>query len=125
MKALIIILLFVNYSFSQTDSIYSNVDKKAEIINENYALWHQTYVKYANKWIKHDVRFENDSVKIICVVEKNGKLSDCNVVYSTNENLTKLMLIVNYKHIYWNPAEKDNKSVRSRQEIVMIVPEGR
>ena len=125
MKILIVFLMIANYTFSQKDYVYSVLDKIAEISNENYFLWHQTFNCYRVKWAKHDIRFESDSIKMSCIVEKNGQLSDCNVVYSTNENLTKLVLIVNYKYIYWSPAEKDDKPVRSRQEIKLMIPENR
>lgn len=119
MRTIIAILLFSNYSFCQTDSVFSILDKKAEITNENYYLWHKTFQRYQTHWSKRGVRFEADSTKMTCIVEKNGKLSNCETLYSTNDNLTKLVLIVNNKYVYWSPAEISGKPVRSRQEIKM------
>lgn len=121
MRILIIFIFLINYSFSQRDSIFTILDEKAKTSNEDYFLWNSIFNKYANKWIKHDIRFDNDSLKMSCIVETSGKLTNCNVIYSTDENLTKLVLIVNNKHKYWSPGKINGVAVRSRQEIKMQI----
>lgn len=87
-------------------SFPGGVDAMVKYISKN--------VKYPNKAIKN-----NDQGKVFVqfVVEKNGKISNIEVLRGVSKELDKEAMRVVRKMPKWFPAELDGKPVRSRMRI--------
>lgn len=126
MKNIIIITLLICSFFStllaQTnstnDSIYFEVDEKPVFPGGEEAL--ETYIIENNEY--HDTIIENGIMRALVVkflVEKNGSLSNIEILSSINNNYDESAIRLIKKMPKWTPAKYNGKAVRAYYHLTL------
>ncbi len=109
----LMLVSFISFSQEKQDTIFTNVDIKAEYPNGG----EQGFIGYLFKNIKFGKPHENIDTEIKLdfefVVEPKGKITNIRLLHSINENVDKQLIKAIKKSKKWKPALVSGKPVRS------------
>lgn len=109
----LLLVSFVSFSQEKKDSIYTDVDVKAEYLNGG----EQGFISHLLKNIKFGKPHENTDTEIKLdfefVVETKGKITNIRLLNSINEDVDKKLIKAIKKSKKWKPALVLGKPVRS------------
>lgn len=109
----LMLVAFVSFSQEKQDSIYTDVDVKAEYPNGG----EQGFINYLLKNIKFGKPYENIDTEIKLdfefVVEPKGKVTNIRLLNSINEDVDKQLIKAIRKSKKWKPALVSGRPVRS------------
>ena len=119
-RIIVIITVLISFwgSCQSLDSLYMSPEIEAQFLKKGVSMdaFISDKMKYPSRAVESN---QEGEIEISIVVEKNGKVSNIEVVKGVNDLLNQEALRVVGQMKKWNPAKNQGNTVRSRKLITV------